>query len=69
MKTLKFTTNINCPNGKAKVAFVLNNEKSISSWDVDTSNPEKILTITGDEIDNQLMMLLVQKVGFKAVPK
>lgn len=69
MKTLQFSTNINCNNCKAKVTNVLNAEKAISSWNVDTDNPEKLLTVEGESIDNQLVISTLAKVGFKAEPK
>ena len=67
MKTLRFKTNINCINCKAKVANILNNEKAIASWEVDTNNLEKILTVHGENIDEQLILASVAKVGFKAI--
>ena len=49
MNTLKFKTNINCAGCLAKVSPFLNAEQSIEKWEVDTSIPEKILTVETDE--------------------
>lgn len=65
MKTLRFKTNINCNNCKAKVANILNNEKGISSWDVDIDNLEKTLVVEGD-VDPQTVISGVARVGFRA---
>ena len=48
MKTLKFKTNINCGGCISKVTPFLNKQEGVESWEVDTSNPDKILTIESD---------------------
>jgi copper chaperone len=65
MNTLKFKTNINCGGCKAKVSNFLNNETSIKQWNVDTDNPDKILTVEGDNINEQLILGAIAKAGFK----
>jgi copper chaperone len=55
MTTLKFKTNINCGGCIAKVAPFMNEKKDvIHSWKVDTSTPDRVLTVetekTGDEV-------------------
>lgn len=51
MKTLKFKTNINCSGCIATVTPVLNELKDIQHWEVDTADPNKILTVN---IENNL---------------
>jgi len=65
MTTLKFKTNINCGGCKAKVTNFLNSEKNIQQWSVDIDNPEKILTVEGDNINEQLVLSTIAKAGFK----
>ncbi|MBF9238660.1 heavy-metal-associated domain-containing protein [Hymenobacter sp. BT683] len=65
MKTLQFKTNINCNNCIRAVTPTLNGEKSITSWQVDTANPDKVLTVTGDLTEDQVVAL-VEEAGFKA---
>ena len=48
METLKFKTNINCGNCIATVTPALDGLKNIQHWEVDTANPNKILTIKAD---------------------
>ena len=66
MKTLQFNTNINCGGCIKAVTPTLNGEKGITSWQVDTANPNKVLTVTGDITEEQVLAL-VEDAGFKAV--
>ena len=45
---------------------VLNGEQAITSWQVDTANPNKVLTVTGDITEEQVLAL-VEDAGFKSV--
>lgn len=65
MKTLQFKTNINCGGCIKAVTPTLNGEKAIQSWQVDTANPNKILTVTG-ELNEDQVVALVEDAGFKA---
>ncbi|MBD2717223.1 heavy-metal-associated domain-containing protein [Hymenobacter sp. ISL-91] len=65
MKTLQFNTNINCGGCIKAVTPTLNGEKAIASWQVDTANPNKVLTVTGDVTEEQVLAL-VEDAGFKA---
>ncbi|GAB2960425.1 hypothetical protein GCM10027048_30180 [Hymenobacter coalescens] len=67
MNTLKFKTNINCGGCVKAVTPTLNGEKSIENWQVDTANPDKILTVTCD-LNSDEVVELVEKAGFKAEP-
>lgn len=46
METLKFKTTIKCGGCIATVTPVLDALKGVEKWDVDTNNPDKILTVT-----------------------
>lgn len=67
MKTLKFKTNIQCGGCIAAVTPSLNNLKNADKWNVDTNNPDKILTIQsgGDLQPDQVINVLKEK-GYKA---
>lgn len=65
MPTLKFKTNINCGNCLRAVTPTLNGEPAIQAWQVDTANPNKILTITTDLSATQVKAL-VEDAGFTA---
>jgi copper chaperone len=49
METLKFKTNINCGGCVAAVTPALNGLKNIQHWEVDTGNPDKVLTVKADD--------------------
>jgi copper chaperone len=49
METLKFKTNINCGGCIATVTPTLNNLKGVKHWEVDTTNPNKILSIEAED--------------------
>ena len=66
MKTIRFKTNINCGSCVEKVTPVLNEDQNIEKWEVDTTNPDKILTIHGEEINEQEIIQKLQNIGYKA---
>ena len=66
MKTLHFNTNINCGGCIKAVTPHLDKAEGIKSWQVDTVNPEKILTVEADGTDAQAVRQVVEKAGFKA---
>ncbi len=65
METLTFKTTINCGGCLAKVTPFLNDEKSIEKWEVNTSTPEKTLTVETEKTDPIKIVTAVQKAGFK----
>jgi len=64
MKTIKFKTNINCSGCIAKATDTLDNTAGKGNWSVDTANPEKTLSITG-EVEAEKVIKAVQSIGFK----
>jgi copper chaperone CopZ len=67
MNTLRFTTTINCANCLRAVSPTLNGEPAIESWQVDTTTPDKILTVSTDLSPAQVVAL-VEDAGFEAQP-
>ena len=66
MNTLKFTTNIKCGGCIAKVAPSLNNVKGISKWEVDTTNPQKVLSVETSELLETEIVSIIKNAGFSA---
>jgi len=66
MDTLKFKTTINCGACVAKVTPVLNKQENVTSWSVNTENPDKVLTVTGENIDEADLVKSLSKIGYKA---
>lgn len=69
METLQFKTNINCMGCVRKVTNALNNTVGENNWSVDINNPEKTLTVTGENITPELIEDAVKSVGFTAEEK
>lgn len=67
MNTLRFNTTINCANCVRAITPVLNSEKTISNWQVDTNDSNKVLTVSG-EISAEQVVALVEEAGFEARP-
>lgn len=65
MKTLKFKTNINCGNCVATAKPFLDALPAGTHWEVDTTNPQKILTVKGEAILAADVVTKVQQAGFK----
>lgn len=68
MSTIKLKTNINCGGCIAKITPFLNDESNIKTWVVDTSSPQKVLTVETDDLNEGELMQIVQQAGFKAEP-
>ncbi len=68
MEALKFKTNINCSGCVAAVTPFLNEEKNIQSWQVDIRNPDKILSVEGNNLKEEEVIKTVEKAGYKIQP-
>lgn len=68
MTKLNFKTNINCGGCIKAVTPFLAAEKEIQNWSVDTNNPDKILTVEGENIAKEKVIQMVEKAGFKIQP-
>jgi len=65
MASFKFNTNINCSGCIAAVTPFLNSETEIQNWNVDIQNPNKILTVEGENITKEKVIGRVKEAGFK----
>ncbi len=64
MKTLKFKTNIMCGGCIANVTPFLDSAETIEKWEVDTSTPDKILSVSGEEVSIIEVIEKVRKAGY-----
>lgn len=64
MKTLQFKTNINCGGCIKAVTSALNQQAGAGNWQVDTANPDKILTVTADQLTPNEVIQAVEGAGF-----
>ena len=60
-----FKSTINCGNCRAKVAPLLDAEDEIQSWEVDLDHPDRFLTVETDSLEEDDIVLLVRKAGYK----
>ena len=67
MNTLQFKTTINCGGCIKAVTPALNQEVGAGNWQVDTANPNKILTVTTDHAPAAIVAA-VEEAGFQAQP-
>lgn len=63
MEKLKFKTNINCMGCVAKFTPHIENAEGVAAWAVDTTTPDKVLTIEGTLTESEAVAL-VKKAGF-----
>jgi len=66
METLKFKTNIKCGGCVATVTPSLNAVEGVQSWQVDTADPDKILTVQAGTATASDVKKAVEAAGYKA---
>ena len=65
METLKFKSNIKCSGCIAKVTPYLNETVGNGKWEVDLTDPSKVLTVKG-EPDATKIVAAIEKAGYRA---
>lgn len=65
METTKFKTTIKCSGCVAKVTPFLNEALGEDNWEVDYTDPSKVLTVIGEK-DKAKVIQAVEKAGYKA---
>lgn len=55
-----------CGSCIAKVTPTLNEVIGENNWEVDTTNPKKVLTVTTENLDETDIIKAVEKAGYKA---
>ena len=68
MSTIRFKTNINCGSCIRAVTPVLNQEVGANNWQVDTANPDKILTVSTVQATADQVVKAVEAAGFEIQP-
>lgn len=66
MKILKFKTNLRCESCLAKIKPLLDGDKTIQSWEVNLAASDKVLTVSGDNVDVSRVKELLKQVGYDA---
>jgi copper chaperone CopZ len=65
METTQFKTTIKCSGCVANATPFLNEALGEDNWEVDYSNPAKVLTVVGEK-DAAKVIQAVEKAGYKA---
>jgi copper chaperone len=63
---MKFKTNIKCGGCIATVTPFLNKVQGIKSWEVDTVNPDKILTVQAENLSPDQVISAIKEAGYTA---
>lgn len=66
MEIMKFKTNISSEEAVSAVAPYLDNTTDIRKWKVDVNSPNKILSVSGEDLYPSLVEKAVQQAGFQA---
>ncbi|MBB6609716.1 copper chaperone [Pontibacter sp. Tf4] len=66
MEIIKFKTNVENEEALSKVAPFLDKEESISRWHIDTESQDKLLSVSGNDLDPQQIENVVKQAGFMA---
>lgn len=66
METLKLKTTVNCYHCLSKITPFLNGIKEISDWSVDLADPDKVLSVSGDNINPEKIIDALNRAGYSA---
>lgn len=66
METVQFKTNIKCAGCIEKVTPVLNELAGEDNWEVDLQAPDKVLTVSADNVDETAIRQAIEKAGYRA---
>ena len=65
----QYRTNLNCGSCVAAVTPFLDGDRSIRRWSVDTADPNKVLTVEGDDVSAENIERHVSTAGFRVLGK
>lgn len=63
----KYRTNLNCGGCVAALKPHLDNDPAIRRWSVNTADPNKVLTVEGENVAAEAIERLVADAGFKVL--
>lgn len=65
MKKAVYKTNINCGGCIATVTPFMEKARGVEEWSVDTDSKNKLLTVSGNDLDKAEVENLVKSAGFE----
>ncbi len=66
MESLKFKTTLKCGGCIQAITPHLNKVSEIKLWNVDLANPDRLLTVEGENLDPSKIVTALQQAGYKA---
>lgn len=66
MDSIKFKTNLKCEGCVDKVTPSLNNLDGVKDWAVDLKSTDRVLTVTGNNIEEKAVVQALLQNGYKA---
>jgi len=66
MEIIKFKTNVESQEALSIVAPYLDKQEQISKWNLDTASEDKVLSVSGKELNPQAIEDAVGRAGYKA---
>ena len=66
METLKFKTTLKCSGCVAAIKPKMDQLKSVENWEVDLTQPVKILTVEGTDLNGKELIDTLKQAGFEA---
>jgi copper chaperone len=66
METLKFKTTLKCSGCVAAIKPKMDQLKSVENWEVDLTQPVKILTVEGTDLNEKELIDTLKQAGFEA---
>ncbi|MEE1884111.1 heavy-metal-associated domain-containing protein [Pedobacter flavus] len=65
MITYKFKTNLKCSGCVQALTPFIENVEGLKNWNVDLNNPEKVLSVEGDEqLESPQILNAIQQAGY-----
>lgn len=66
METLKFNTSLKCSGCVAAIQPKMDQLENVKKWDVDLTQPIKVLTVEGENLNEQEIVKAIESSGYTA---
>jgi len=66
METLQFKTNLKCDGCVKAITPSLNKVPGVNNWNADLQSPDRIVTVTGEGLDENAVKTAIQNSGYTA---
>ena len=66
METLKFETSLKCGGCVAAIQPKMDKLKGVSKWEVDLTKPVKILSVEGEDLNENEIITTLKNAGYSA---